>query len=120
MCLRTMAKWAVAEGKRRSELAAKFYGRYLNQVLAKVFLAWEGLTDAENGARRAKSLQAAQFLSGKQEIVKQVTFEKLRKNVVETRNHREQLVLFGAPSSFDQAAVLATLKAQLFARGHGT
>ena len=86
--------WASAEAKRRSELAKKMHGRYLHQGLVKTFLAWQGLAMERIERHRRQMLVAAQFLSGKSELLKQVAFETYRQYVRDTKQRREELVFF--------------------------
>ena len=86
--------WAAEEAKRRAELAAKFFGRYLNQQLAKVFLAWQADYYREGEAKRGKSLQALQFLSGRQDVTKRLVLEMWLRHTADRKQQREDTVLF--------------------------
>ena len=70
--------WADAAretAERRVALAGKMYGRYLNQHLAKCFLAWAAHASAEAAERGRKMEAAAAFLCGKEALMLRVYWD---------------------------------------------
>ena len=94
LCMQLWHEWASAQGSLRAALAAKFYGRYLNATLTRVFLAWSGLCATANAARQRKKLRVASALSASPEVLRASTFDRWRGMVDEKKRKREEVVSF--------------------------
>ena len=92
MVLEAWAAWASAEARRRTQLAAKFYGRYMNQLLTKVFVAWSASTSRERESRRMLQLRTMSMVASTPEMLMTLAFETLRKHVADRKREREALV----------------------------
>ena len=56
--------------QRRVELAKKFFARYANALLAKVYLAWAALVSGESDERKKVTLKVVALISGRADAAK--------------------------------------------------
>lgn len=85
---------AVASGQRRAELARKFRGRFLQKMLAKCFLAWQGWHLREGSRKGNKLLVALGFLAQRQDVLKRIILTKWQQYTIDTKQRREEVVRF--------------------------